>query len=121
MPRAGDDTEGGVVEEGALIDGIRALGRAEREAISSGDWDALEQILDEQKECWRELLVHARRDDDSEECREAIGALGALYEVRRRNHALIERSFGELRRKLTTAHAGQDARGAYRRTSGRAA
>jgi hypothetical protein len=100
---------------------IEELGRSEREAIAAEDWDGLEEILEAQKTLWRELIGDARRDDGSEEATAAADALIALYEVRKRNHALIERSFTEMRRKLTTAHTGSGARSAYRRTTGRAA
>ena len=108
-------------QDATSVEMVEELGCAERQAIEAGDWDRLEEILNRQKALWRELLGDARRDDDSRECREAIDALGTLYEVRRRNHALIEHSFGELRRKLTTAHTGSGARSAYERTLGRAA
>jgi hypothetical protein len=100
---------------------VEELGRSEREAIEAGDWDALDSILESQKALWRELVGDARSDGDAGEPGAAADALVALYEVRRRNHALIERSFAEMRRRLTTAHAGSGARSAYRRTSGRAA
>jgi hypothetical protein len=100
---------------------VRELGREEREAINAGDWDALDRILERQKTLWRRLVGDARLDDGSEEEAAATEALVALYEVRRRNHALIERSFSEMRRRLTTAHAGSGARSAYHRASGRAA
>ncbi len=110
----------GVVAIAPAVETVRELGHSEREAIAEGDWSALDEILEAQKTLWQELLGVARLDDGSDECREAAEALAALHEVRRRNHALIERSFAELRRKLTTAHAGSDAKGAYQRT-GRAA
>lgn len=100
---------------------VEELGRTEREAIAAGDWDALDEILETQKALWRELAGDARRDDGSAESVAAAEALVALYEVRRRNHALLERSFAEMRRQLTIAHTGSGARSAYRRTSGRAA
>jgi len=100
---------------------VSELGTREREAIEAGDWDALDGILEQQKTLWRELAGSARLDDGSAEAGAAAEALVALYEVRRRNHALIERSFAEMRRRLSAAHIGSDARGAYRRMSGRAA
>ncbi len=121
MSTGTDAGQGRVADGDTPVEKIRALGRAEREAISANDWDGLEQILEQQKALWSQLLDDARRDDTSAECREAREALNALYEIRRRNHALIERSFGELRRRLTTAHTGSGAKSAYYRTSGRAA
>ncbi len=113
--------EGGMISTMAPAEMVRELGRSEREAIEAGDWDALDGILEKQKTLWRELVGDAQLGDGSDEAGAAADALVALYEVRRRNHALIERSFAEMRRKLTTAHAGQGARGAYKRASGRAA
>jgi hypothetical protein len=105
----------------AAVDVVNELGRSEREAIEAGDWDALDEILETQRLLWSELIGDARRDDGSDASNEATDALVALYEVRRRNHALIEQSFAEVRRRLSTAHTGSGARSAYRRTSGRAA
>jgi len=99
---------------------VQELGRREREAIAEGNWSALDEILEAQKALWQELLGVAHLDDGSDECLLAAQALAALHDVRRRNHILIERSFAEMRRQLTTAHAGSDAKGAYQRT-GRAA
>lgn len=121
MSGAADSTEGGVIGQKPVADVVRELGRTEREAIAAGDWDGLEEILDAQKRIWRELIDDARRDDGSDEATEATDALVALYEVRRRNHALIERSFADMRRRLTTAHIGSGARNVYRRRAGRAA
>lgn len=115
------DAEGGVTPKTPVADVVKELGRTEREAIAAGEWDRLEEILHAQKGIWRDLIDVARGDDGSHEAAEAADALVALYEVRRRNHALIERSFAEMRRRLTTAHAGSGARGAYRRSAGRAA
>ena len=103
------------------VERVRELGRREREAISAGDWDALDETLEAQKTLWQELFAAAQREDDSEECREAAEALVVLYQVRRHNHALIEQSFAEMRRRLATAHAGSGARSAYVRASRRAA
>jgi len=110
----------GDVAVASAAETVRELGRSEREAIAEGDWSALDEILEAQKALWQELLSVAHLDDGSDECLEAAQALAALHGVRRRNHALIERSFAEMRRKLTIAHAGSDAKGAYHRT-GRAA
>lgn len=96
---------------------MRELERRECEAISAGDWDALNETLEAQKALWYELLAAAQQEDDSEESREAANALTELYQVRRRNHARIEQSFAEMRRRLTVAHAGSGARSAYGRTS----
>ncbi len=120
MSASGAATESGVTV-GSHVETVGELGRREREAIAAGDWNTLDEILEAQKALWQELLAPARLDDGSEECREAAQALAALFEVRRRNHTMIERSFAEMRRKLTTAHAGSDAKSAYGRASKRAA
>lgn len=120
MPGSGA-AEGGLNAPINAAEAVRELGRREREAIAAGDWGALDEILEAQKATWRELIDDVNRRDESEQCRAATEALIALYEERRRNHALIERSFADLRRRLTTAHEGAGATSAYRRASHRAA
>ena len=97
------------------VERVLELGRVERAAIAAEDWNALDEILEGQKALWRELLAAARGERLSHSAREAARALAALYEVRRQNHALLERSFSEMRRRLTTAHLGAGAHSAYRR------
>ncbi len=96
---------------------VHELGRAERVAIDAGDWEALDSILDGQRALWQELVSIAGDDGDSEGSREALQALQALYQVRRRNHSLIERSLAELRRCLAVAHAQTSAVSTYRENS----
>ncbi|MGI5817242.1 MAG: hypothetical protein ACOX9R_03975 [Armatimonadota bacterium] len=121
MPGAGAGKQGGVADAMTPAEAVRELGRVEREAIAAGDWDALDGILERQKAMWRELVESAEPDRISGTADAAGEALMALYEVRRRNHALIEQSLREMRRRLTVAHAGSGARSAYQLTSGRAA
>lgn len=102
---------------GCLTDGralVEELGRQEHEAIVTQDWERLEAALDRQRDLWRQLAAVANLRDGSEEAGAAAEALRVLYETRRRNHALLERSFNDLRRKLVTAHTGTEARSAYR-------
>ncbi|NLO07240.1 MAG: hypothetical protein GX131_15540 [candidate division WS1 bacterium] len=93
---------------------VEELGRLEHDAIVAQDWERLEGLLDRQRDLWRQLAAVANLRDGSEEAGAAAEALRVLYETRRRNHALLERSFNDLRRKLVTAHTGTEARSAYR-------
>lgn len=99
---------------------VERLGREEREAIAAGDWTRLDEVLSEQKSLWRELTDLAG-GDSSEAAPVVAEALKLLYHTRRQNHALIERSFAEVRRQLLVAHAGSDARSAYLEAASRAA
>ncbi|MGC9319481.1 MAG: hypothetical protein ACP5KN_15725 [Armatimonadota bacterium] len=112
---------GRVAQRSNFIARVQRLDRVEREAIAAGEWDRLDQILQQQKSLWRELLSVAEADEKSQRGRAAREALRALYRVRRRNHARIERCFADLKRRLVAAQAGADARAAYRGTAGMAA
>lgn len=121
MRGRGSETEGGVKVDGHAPEAlVEELGRRERDAIAESDWERLDEILEEQRTLWRRLTDLAGGDAATAPA-EVAAALKLLYRVRRQNHALIQRSFAEVRRQLATAHAGSGARSAYREASGRAA
>lgn len=110
MPAGGEAVKGGLTQR------VDELDRSEVTAIEAGDWERLDGILQQQRALWRELITMAA-DAGSQESQEAIIALRALYDVRRRNHELIERQLAELRSVLASAHAGSDAADTYRQTA----
>lgn len=115
-------TEGGAaVMRSNPIERVEALDRAEREALKREDWDALDRVLQDQKELWRELTARVRGESASDDIDHVLAALEALYRTRRRNHALLEQAFADMRRRLMTAHTGVSAREVYRRAARRAA
>jgi hypothetical protein len=82
------------------MEGVDELDRLEREALARDDWAALEQVLEQQKRLWQ-FLARLTRDGEDEATRaEAVAGLKRLYEMRARNHQVIEQKTEELRARL---------------------
>ncbi len=102
------------------IELVEGLSRDERRAIAEGDWSELEEILERQRALWQKLTDRTS-DGPAGAPPEIAAALKMLYRVRRQNHALIERSFAEVRHQLSVARTGTGARHAYLDAASRAA
>ena len=121
MPGGATVARGGLtIEAGDPMRMVEELGQGEREAIAAGDWSLLEEILERQKSLWQQLTARAGGDLATAPP-EIAEALEMLYRIRRQHHALIERSFAEVRRQLAAAQTGSGAKAAYREAAGRAA
>jgi len=83
-----------------LIEQVEELDRLERAAIAGDDWGALERVLARQRRLWEHCARLAQEAVDQAARSQAITVLRRLYQVRVRNHALIERQTEDLRGQL---------------------
>jgi len=92
----------------------------EREALARDDWTRLEEVLDQQTTLWQRLASLAHDNDEATRIT-ALAGLRRLYEIRARNHGLIEQRTAELRQELAAAQQGSAAQRAYADLERRAA
>lgn len=104
-----------------LFETLDDMDRLEREAIAGDDWARLEEVLDQQTTLWQRLAGLAQEENDEATRITALAALRRLYEIRARNHGLIEQRTAKLKRELVTAQQGSAAQRAYTDLERRAA
>ena len=113
MPAGGTAEQSAVVGSTELLESVAELDELERRAIAHDDWTGLEEALERQKMLWKRLARLADEREDQATRIAAVAGLQRLYEVRARNHAMIERMTEQLRGKQVQVRQSDAAKGAY--------